>query len=153
ADAVEHGNRRHVERELQGLAHRDGAFETEIKIFWRVTAITYRAIFDQRLRMDEAILETEAIDEGLERRAGRPQRLRHVDLPGAAHVEKRGRADMRQNLAAGTIDRENGERDVGTERRFERAEPIARELLKFALQIAVDGQPQHPLGRRLGDGL
>ena len=55
--------------------------------------------------MDEAVLEGEAVDERLERRAGRTQRLRHVDFARAAFVEIAGRTDMRQDFAGRIVDR------------------------------------------------
>ena len=62
--------------------------------------------------MDEAVLEGEAIDERLQRRAGRAHRAGHVDLPGAALVEIIRRADMGEHVAALIVDREDGDRDV-----------------------------------------
>ena len=63
ADLIEHGERRHVERHLQRPAHADGALEREIEILRRVGAVAHRPVFDQRLGMDEAVLEAEAVDE------------------------------------------------------------------------------------------
>ena len=93
ADAVEHGHGRDIERQLQRLADRDGALEAEIEIFRRIGAVAHRPILDQRLRMDEAVLEAEPIDERLQRRSRRAQRLRHVDLAGVPVIEIVGGAD------------------------------------------------------------
>ena len=60
---------------------------------------------------------------------------------------------MRQNLAAGIVDGENGKRNIGAKRRCQRTESVARELLQIALKIRIDGQPKHALGRRLRNGL
>jgi hypothetical protein len=49
--------------------------------------------------MDQPILEAEAVDERLERGAGRAHGLRHVDLAGAALVEIVAAGDARQHLA------------------------------------------------------
>ena len=80
---------------------------------------------------------------GFERRAGRAQRLRHVDLAGAAQVEIIGRADARQNLAACVVDGEDGERDVGAERRGKGAHTLAREIFQILLHDGIDGEPMH----------
>ena len=60
ADPVEHRHRRHVERQLQRLAHRHRALEGEIEILRRVVAVADRPVVDQRLGMDEAVLESRA---------------------------------------------------------------------------------------------
>jgi hypothetical protein len=73
ADFVEHRDRRHVERKLQGTAHRHRALEIEIEILRRIGAEADGAILDQGIGMDETVLEAEPIDEGfvlLSRRAG-----------------------------------------------------------------------------------
>src|SRR6516165_10152138 len=40
ADFVEHGDRRHVQRKLQGTAHRHRALEIEVEILRRIAAET-----------------------------------------------------------------------------------------------------------------
>ena len=128
ADLVEHGDRRHVQRQLQGAAHRHRALEGEIEILRRIAAEADGTILDQRLGMDEAVLEAEPVDERLERRARRAHRRRHVDLAGAARVEIVGRGDAREHLAGRMIDGEDRDRDVGPER----TRALARELLEIA---------------------
>ena len=91
ADAVEQRHRRHVERLLQRAAHRHRALEGQIEILRRIGAEAHRAVLDQRFRMRDAVLEGEPVDERLQRRAGRAQRVGHVDLAGAALVEIIGR--------------------------------------------------------------
>ncbi len=75
------------------MPHRHGALEGEIEVFRRIAAIADRPVLDQGLGMDEAVLEAQTIDERLQGRAGRAQRLRHVDRAGAARIEiiRRGR--------------------------------------------------------------
>ena len=90
---------------------------------------------------------------GFKRRAGRAQRLRHVDLAGAAQVEIIGRADAGQNLAGCVVDGEDGERDVGAERRGKGAHALAREIFQILLHDGIDGEPMHLRLRRLGDDL
>ena len=138
AHLIEHGQRRHVERMLQRLADRDRALEGEIEILRRIGAVAHRPVVDQRLRVDEAVLEAQSIDERLERRAGRTQRLRHVDLAGAALVEIVGRADMGRDFAGRIVDDKDSERDVGTERLRQRADALARQLFQISLQVGVD---------------
>ena len=58
-----------------------------------------RAVLDHRFLRDQPFLEGEAIDERLQRRAGRAQRSRHVDPAGAAGVEIVGRADLAEDFA------------------------------------------------------
>ena len=86
--------------------------------------------------MDEAVLEAETVDEGLERRARRAHRRRHIDLAGAAAVEIIGRGDAREHLAGRMIDGEDRNRDVGTQR----AGALARQLLQVPLQRRFYGE-------------
>ncbi len=87
--------------------------------------------------MQQAVLEGEAVDERLQGRAGRAQRLRHVHLAGAALVEIIGGADARAHLAGFIVDRQDGDRDL----RAERARPLERQFLQALLQAGVDGEP------------
>ena len=87
ADAVEQRDRRHVERHLQRAARRHRALERQVEILRRIAAIAHRPVLDQRFGMRDAVLEGEPVDERLQRRAGRAQRVGHVDLAGAALVE------------------------------------------------------------------
>src|SRR4029078_1747891 len=86
ADLAEHGNRRNVERHLQRAANGDRALERQIEIFRRIVAVSRRLVVDQRLWMNETVFEAQTINEGLQSRTRRPQRLRHVDLAGAARI-------------------------------------------------------------------
>src|SRR6185312_1184463 len=49
----------------------------------RIAGIADRPVLDQALGVDQTVLEAEAIDEGLERRARRADRLREIDRAGA----------------------------------------------------------------------
>jgi hypothetical protein len=80
----------------------------QIEVLRSVAAEANRTVLDQRVGMDEAVLEAEPVDERLERRARRAQRRGHVDLAGAAGIEIVGRRHTREHLAAGVIDREDG---------------------------------------------
>ena len=108
------------------LRTRDGALKGQIEILRRVIAVADRAVVDQRFGMHQAVLESEAVDERLERGAGRTQRLRHVHLPGAPLIEIIGRCDTREDFARGMIDREDRNRNVGAERRRAFARQFSR---------------------------
>ena len=149
ADFVEHRDGRNVERHLQRAAHRHRALEGQIEILRHIAAVARRPVVDQRFRMRQPVLEGHAVDERLERRAGRAQRLRHVDLAGAALVEIIGRADARAHFAALIVDRDDGDRNL----RAERMRALARKLFQSPLQIGVDGEPVHALVRLGGDHL
>ena len=149
ADAVEQRDRRHVERQLQGAARRHRALECEIEILRRVGAVAHRPVLDQRLRMGDAVLEGEAVDERLQRRAGRAQRVGHVDLAGAALVEIIRRRNARQHFAGGVVHGEDRDREI----RSERLRPLARQVLQIFLQARVDGQPMDLELRHGRDGL
>ena len=84
ADAVEQRHRRHVERQLQRAARRHRALERQVEILRRIGAVAHRPVLDQRFRMRDPVLEGEPVDERLQRRARRAQRVGHVDLAGAA---------------------------------------------------------------------
>ncbi len=149
ADLAEHRDGGNVERHLQRAAHRHRALEREIEILRRVAAVARRPVVDQRFRMQQAVLEAETVDERLQGRAGRAQRLRHVDLAGAALVEIIGGGDTRTHLAARIVDREDGDRNL----RAERVRPFARQLLQRLLQAGVDGEPVNAAVGLGGDDL
>ncbi len=131
------------------MADRDGALEFLIEILRRVAAVTDRAILNQRFRMDDAVLEPHAIDEGLERRAGRADRLSDVDLAGAPLIEIANRRHACQNFAARDIDRHHPDRDIGTQR----LAAVAHQLFKLALQGRIDREVMQLAVRRRRHGL
>ena len=77
-----------------------------------IAGIADRPVLDQRLGMDQPVLEAEPIDEGLERRARRADRLGEIDLAGAALVEIIGRGDPGQHLAGCVVDHDDRDRHV-----------------------------------------
>ena len=97
--------------------------------------------------MDKPILEAEPVDERLEGRAGRAHRRSHIDLPGTAGVEVVRRGDPREHLAAAMIDRNDSDRDFGSER----TRALARKVLEIPLQRRVDGQAMQAAIRRSRD--
>ena len=86
--------------------------------------------------MHKAVLEGEAVDERLQRRARRAHRAGHVDLPGAALVEIIGRADARQHVAAFIVDRDDRDRNV----RPLRHRAVARQRFQRFLQGRIQRQ-------------
>src|SRR5262249_8593017 len=119
----------HVQRKLQGTAHRHRALEIEIEILRRIAAEPDGTILDQGVWMNEAVLETKPVDERLEGRARRAHRRSHVDLSRAPRVEIVGRGEAREPLAGRMIDGEDRNRHV----RPERAGAFARKLLQIPL--------------------
>src|SRR5262249_40351097 len=81
-----------------------GALKGKIEILGRVAAVSDRTVVEQRLGMNEPILKAQSINERLERRAGRAQRLGHVDLTGSPLVEVARGRDARQHLPACIVD-------------------------------------------------
>ena len=149
ADRVEQFDRRHVERQLQGAARRHLTLEGQVEVLRRIAAEPRRTVFEKRLGMGDAALESERIDEGFERRARRADRLRHVDGTGALGGKIIGAADMGADLAGRIVDDEDRRRDF-------RAEPfgiVARQLLERRLQAGIDRQPQNGGVRRAAPSL
>ena len=103
ADGVEQPHGGDVERHLKGVADRHVALELGVEIARTVAAEACRPILDDRLLSDHALFEGEAVDERLQRRAGRADRPGHVDRSGAARVEKIGRTDLADDLAGARV--------------------------------------------------
>ena len=78
--------------------------------------------------MNDAVLEADAIDERLQRRARRAQAFGHVHLAGALVVEIIGRADPRQHFAARIVDREDRDRDIRARALAPARAPALRDL-------------------------
>ena len=136
ADLGEQLHRRHVERHLQGLAGRHGALEGEVEILGPVGAVASRPVVDQGLGMGDPVLEGEGVDEGLQGRTRRAQRLGHVDRARAPGIHVVGAADARPDLAGRVVDDE----DRNGEMRIEPRQPFSRERLERLLQARVDGE-------------
>ncbi len=148
-DIGEQFDRRQVERHLQRLARRHRALVAEVEIFRRIGAVTRGPVEQHGLGMRETFLESERIDEGLQRRTRRARRARHVDGPVARGVEIIGGADPRPDLAAGIVDDDDRRGKLGAEAR----DRLARQRFELGLQARVDRELQH-MGARVGrDGL
>src|SRR5262249_60422670 len=65
ANLVEDRDRRNIERQLQRATNRDHTLESQIEIFRRIAAVAARPVVDQRVRMNDAIFKSKAIDERL----------------------------------------------------------------------------------------
>ena len=78
-DRIKHPDRRHVERQLQRLADRDIALVAHVEILRPIAAKIDRTVLDQHFLRHQPLLEGEAIDERLQRRAGRTHDPGHVD--------------------------------------------------------------------------
>ena len=116
-------------------AHR--AVELAVEIGGRVAGEVDRPVLDQALGMHETLLEGEAVDQRLQRRARRADGARHVDEAAAALVEEAGRADRGENLAGLVVGDEDGDRNgIG-----ERGGALRGERFQAALQAGLDGEP------------
>ena len=89
--------------------------------------------------MDDAILEGEAIDEGLQGRARRAQCQREVHLPGAHRIEVARATDMGADGSRLIVDDEDG----GGNARADRDGALPRQRLERGLEIAVDAGVDH----------
>ena len=99
SDGGQHLHGRNVERLGERIADRHRAVEVLVEVLRRVAAEAHGAILDERFGMRQTGLEGEAVDEGLQRGAGRAHGVDHVDGAGAGVVEIPGRADVGDHLA------------------------------------------------------
>ena len=160
-DVGEQLDRRQIERHLQRLARGHRALIAEIEVLRRVGAVAHRAVEQHRLRMGEALLERERIDEGLQRRARRARRARHVDRAVARRVLEVGGADAGANFAGSIVDDHDRRRQFGAEPR----DALPGERFELRLQTGVDREADHfrllvggdrllrRVGGKLGEGL
>ena len=74
ADRIEQPHGRHVERQLQRLAHADVALIAHVEIARPVAGEIGRAVLDHRFLRDQALFEGQPVDERFQRRAGRAAR-------------------------------------------------------------------------------
>ena len=117
ADVGQQFDRRQVERLLQRAPRRHRPLEAEIEILRRIGAVARGAVEQDRLGMREPLLERHRVDERLQRRARRARLDRHVDGAVARGVRVVGGADAGADLAAGVVDRDDGDGQL-------RAEPL-----------------------------
>jgi hypothetical protein len=110
-----------------------------VEILRHIDAEAGRPILDQRVRVGEAGLEGEPVDDGLERRAGRSHGTGHIHSAEAALVEIAGRADMGDDLAGAVVERDQR----GGEAAAQRVGVLAGELLEVGLDRGIDRQAMH----------
>ncbi len=138
-DVGEKLDRRQIERHLQRLPRGHRALIAEVEILRRVRPVAHRPVEQHRLRMRKALLERERVDEGLERRARRARRTRHVDGAVARSVLVIRGADARANLAGPIVDDHDRRRQFGAEPR----DALPGERFQLRLQARVDREADH----------
>ena len=115
------------------------------------------AVLDQRLGVDQPLVEAQRIDEGLQRRSRRAQRPRHVHEAARRAVGKLRRADLRQDVPAAVIGQQDrGRHLLGLARDRPGGQPLGG-----GLQTGVDGRlnprrarvfAAQPVGQQRGMG-
>ncbi len=96
---------------------------------------------------DQALLERQAEDERLERRARRTFDLQVVDRPGVVLGEEVGRAERRQHLPAFLVDHQQG--PVAGAARPPLLHLLGEQPGRLALEVEVDGQVDHWISGQL----
>ncbi len=139
ADGGKNLDRRDVERLRQRFAHGHRAVVAFVEVLGRVDAEAHRAVLDQRLRVGDAGLEGEAVDERLQGRARRAHGGRHVDGAEAGVVEIAGRADVGDDLARRVIDARMAADSFCPKSLV----CSSASRLQRRLHAAVDGEPVH----------
>ena len=95
---------------MQRLPHRHVAREGAVEIMRRVIVETGRGVADQAAGMRQEPVERHAVDEGLQGRARRADRPRHVDGAGPPGIVVVGTADPGQDGTAAPIRHQGGQR-------------------------------------------
>ena len=101
-----HGDGRDVAALQQRILRGDRPFETAVEVLGAVGAEGGGRVFENRAWVQQALVEPEAVDEGLERGAGRAFRGGRVDLPVDGVVEVVGRADPGLDLHCRGVDQQ-----------------------------------------------
>ena len=99
---------RHIAAAHQRFLRGDGADEAAIEIFGAERPERGRRVFQNRHRMQHALIDRERIDERFECRAGRTLGGRAIDLPVDARIVPIGRTDHRLDLHRRRIDEHRG---------------------------------------------
>ena len=114
AERVERAHRGDVERGRERDAQRDEPVEGAVVVERDVRTVgagEARRDVEERGRGREAVLERGRVEERLERRAGRAQRERHVDVAAVRGIAVGRAADHREDAAGPRLERD--ERGVG----------------------------------------
>ena len=143
-DLRQHLHRRDVERQAERLADRHGAAELVVEVLRMIGAEPRRAILDQRLRVRAPCFERETVDDRLQRRARRTDRLHHVHGTEPIGVEIIRRTDVRENTARGVISDEHRARQARTLD----VRVLAGERFERGLDIAIERQAMNALARQ-----
>ena len=134
ADAIEQVDRRHVQRQAQGLRGTDRAVEGFAEVARPVVAEALRRIDQQAFGMDHAVVDRHAVEEGLERRAGRTPRAHHVDMAESRLVAESHRTHIGARFHRRVVDHQQRCR-----RAFRQVREIrGNALLQRALQVRID---------------
>ena len=100
------GHSRHIAAADQRLLRGDRPGETAVEVFRRKRPERGRRILQHSARMQQALVQRQGIDEGLQGRAGRALGQRAVDLAGDSFVAMVGRADDGAHLHRGRIEQQ-----------------------------------------------
>ena len=118
-----------------------------VEILRIVRAEPPRRVDQHGLRVDQTLIERRGVNEGLQRRTGRPPAARPIDLAGNGFVEKIRGTHLRENFHGARIDQHGGgvlhpEPAVGFD--------IGRDaFLDKPLQIAIERRGDFALGSLL----
>ena len=132
-----HGHGGDVAAADQRVLRGQGAGEAVIKIFGLVGAERGRCILEDGLGMQQALIQCEGIDEGLERRARRAPALRAVDLAFDLVVVPVRGADECAHLHRRGVEQQGAgvdQADIGA-----RAQVLLQDALHGGLHAQVDG--------------
>ncbi len=144
-DPIEQVHRGHVQRQAQGAGRADRAVEGFVEVARTVVAETLRRIHQQAFGMDQAVVQGHAVQERLERGAGRAPGLNHVHVAEPLAVAERHRADVGARLQVAVVHHEQRRGGALGQLREIRADPI----LQGALQVGVEGGDDVRGARRL----
>ena len=134
AEAVEQIDRRHVERQAQGIAGRHRPVEARIEIDRPVVAEGLRSIDEQAFRMDQAVVHRECVEKRFQGRARRSRRAHHVDMAQALLLREGQRADIGLGFERAIVDHQQGRRTALRQSR----EIFAHALFQHLLQVGID---------------
>ena len=88
-------DRRDVAAQIQSVGRRERTSEPAVGVFRHVAAEILRRVDEHAPAVNEPLVERQAVDEGLERRAGTAPREHAVHLAGDGVAEEVDAADVR----------------------------------------------------------
>ena len=161
AGKVDRGN---VSAHPQGPRGAHGPLEAAVRVFGLVGRKAPRRIKENRLRMNETLIERQTVDEGLQGRPRTSRRDEAVHLP-FDRVEIVGASDFGEDFARTRVEKEHGavSNAVGRKSREVRAKRLAYALFqgrvdgdlecRFAVMLFVGERPVRGVGRKEGKAL